>query len=61
MTEKRSVKEMWWEDNDLHMIDADTDEHIVFRNAHVLDMEAPTEDNICKEEQLTFTARLLKH
>ena len=34
----RTVKELWWEERDLHIIYADDDTHVVFKNAWVSDM-----------------------
>lgn len=48
--ENRPVLELWWEENDLHIIYADNNDHVICKNAyftnHQLDFENDTEIKI---------------
>lgn len=40
MAEPRTVKEMWWEGKDLHVVFADNGQHTIYVGAEVVQSEA---------------------
>lgn len=50
------VKEMWWEGNDLHVVDVE-DQHTIFKNAHCQGYSQEHDDNVTVAEEIVYVAR----
>lgn len=55
MSEKIKVQELWWEDDDLHVLDAD-DKHWIFSNAYFSDykLEFSPSDSIQVTDEFIY-------